>query len=67
MSNHMYKMIEIVGTSPESIERAIQNGVDHVLKTAEILWCEVGEIHARLDNRKISAYQVKLKLAIPLE
>lgn len=67
MSNHMYKMIEIVGSSAESIELAIQNGVEHVSKSAQITWCEVGEIHARLEKGKISAYQVKLKVATTLE
>lgn len=67
MNEHMYKMIEIVGSSPESIERAIQNGIEQLSKTApQHTWCEVGEIHARLDNGKISAYQVRLKVATTL-
>ncbi|HAW26464.1 dodecin [Parvibaculum sp.] len=68
MSEHVYRMIEVIGSSPESIEGAIGNAVEKASKTLrELRWFEVLETRGHVENGKIAHYQVKLKLAFTLE
>lgn len=68
MSEHVYRVIEVVGSSPKGIEGAIENAVEKASKTLrELRWFEVLETRGHVDGGKISHYQVKLKLAFTLE
>lgn len=68
MSEHVYRMIEVIGSSPESIEGAIGNAVEKASKTLrELRWFEVLETRGHVENGKIAHYLVKLKLAFTLE
>lgn len=68
MSEHVYRVIEVVGSSPESIEGAIANAVEKASKTLrELRWFEVVETRGHVESGKVSHYQVKLKLAFTLE
>ncbi|PKQ07144.1 MAG: dodecin flavoprotein [Alphaproteobacteria bacterium HGW-Alphaproteobacteria-12] len=68
MSEHVYRVIEVVGSSPESIEGAIGNAIDKASKTLrELRWFEVMETRGHVENGKVGHYQVKLKLAFTLE
>lgn len=68
MSEHVYRVIEVVGSSPESIEGAIGNAIDKASKTLrELRWFEVVETRGHVENGKVGHYQVKLKLAFTLE
>lgn len=68
MSEHVYRVIEVVGSSPKGIEGAIENAVEKASKTLrELRWFEVIETRGHVEDGKVSHYQVKLKLAFTLE
>ena len=68
MSEHVYRVIEVVGSSPKGIEGAIENAVSKANKTLrELRWFEVVETRGHVEDGKVSHYQVKLKLAFTLE
>lgn len=68
MSDHVYRVIEVVGTAPDSIEAAIGNAIEKASKTLrELRWFEVMETRGHVENGKVAHYQVKLKLAFTLE
>ncbi len=68
MSDHVYKILEIVGTSSKGTDDAIQNAVSRASKTLKNLdWFEVIETRGHLVNGKIGHYQVTLKIGFRLE
>ncbi len=68
MSEHVYKVVEIVGSSPKSIEDAISSAVEKASKSLrELRWFEVVETRGHIENGKVGHYQVKLKIAFTLE
>ncbi len=68
MSEHVYKVVEIVGSSPKSIEDAISSAVEKAAKSLrELRWFEVVETRGHIENGKVGHYQVKLKIAFTLE
>ena len=69
MTDHVYSVSEIVGSSPESVDGAIRNALDRARKTLRHLdWFEVTEIRGHLkDDGAIDYYQVGLKLGFRLE
>ena len=68
MSEHVYKVVEIVGSSPKSIEDAISAAVEKASKSLrELRWFEVLETRGHIENGKVGHYQVKLKIAFTLE
>ncbi len=69
MTDHVYSVSEIVGSSPESVDGAIRNALDRARKTLRHLdWFEVTEIRGHLkDDGAIDYYQVALKLGFRLE
>ena len=69
MTDHVYSVSEIVGSSPESVDGAIRNALDRARKTLRHLdWFEVTEIRGHLkEDGAIDYYQVGLKLGFRLE
>ncbi|MCF6257198.1 MAG: dodecin family protein [Gammaproteobacteria bacterium] len=68
MSNHTYKLIELVGSSPKSSDDAIHNAIERAAKTLRNMdWFEVTETRGHLQNGKIAHFQVKLKVGIRLD
>jgi flavin-binding protein dodecin len=68
MSNHVYKKIEIVGSSSVSIEDAIQTAITRASETLDNLnWFEVIETRGYIENGKVAYYQVTLKLGFTLK
>jgi len=66
--NKVYKLVEIVGTSGDSIEGAISSAVERAGQTLHNLdWFEVDEVRGRITNGKVSQYQVKLKVGFRLD
>ncbi len=64
----IYKKVEVIGTSTESVENAIQSAVDRARKSLEKLsWFEVQDVRGHIDDDgKVSEYQVVLKIAFEL-
>ena len=68
MTDHIYRVTEIVGSSPESIDQAIRNGIDRASQTLRNLdWFEVTQVRGRIENGRIEHYQVGLKVGFRLE
>lgn len=65
MTNATYAVSEIVGTSPDGVDTAIQNGLKKAAETLRNLdWFEVTDIRGRLgtDDGTVQHYQVTLKV-----
>jgi len=68
MSDHIYKKIEIVGSSTKSIEDAIENAINRAGQSVKNLrWFEVTETRGHIDDGKVKHYQVTLKIGFTLE
>lgn len=68
MSDHTYRVTEIVGTSPESVEQAIRNGIARADQTLRNLdWFETTEIRGHLADGEIKHFQVTLKVGFRLD
>lgn len=68
MSDHTYRVTEVVGTSPESVQQAIRNGITRVASTVRnVEWFEATEIRGQVENGDIAAFQVTLKVGFRLE
>jgi flavin-binding protein dodecin len=68
MSNHTYRVTEIVGTSTESVDQAIRNGIERASQTLRGLdWFEVTQMRGHLVDGAIGHYQVGLKVGFRLE
>jgi hypothetical protein len=68
MSNHVYKKVELVGSSTTSIDDAIQNAIAKASKTLKFLeWFEVVETRGQVADGKVAYYQVVLKVGFRLE
>lgn len=68
MKNHVYKVIEIVGSSETSIEDAINTAVALASETVRSMdWFEVVQTRGHIENGKIGHYQVTLKIGFTLE
>lgn len=68
MQDHIYKIIELVGSSEISIEDAIQTAVVRASATVKNLrWFEVIETRGHIESGKVKHYQVTLKVGFTLE
>jgi flavin-binding protein dodecin len=68
MADHIYRVAEIVGSSPESLQQAIRNGVARAGQTLRNLeWFEVTEIRGQIDDGAVAHFQVGLKVGFRLE
>lgn len=68
MSDNVYKVIEIVGSSASSIEDAIEGAVARAAKTIhDIRWFEVKETRGHVEGGKIAHFQVTLKIGFTLD
>ena len=67
MSDHVYKIVELVGSSPTSIEDAIQGAIDRASTTLDnIRWFEVLETRGHVEGGKVDHYQVTIKVGFTL-
>ena len=68
MSDHTYKITEIVGSSPDGIDQAIRNGVERASTTLRNLdWFEVTEIRGHLQDGTVGHFQVSMKVGFRLD
>lgn len=68
MTDSVYKMIELVGTSSESWERAAAAAVERASKSLrDLRVAEVSELDVVIDGGKVSAYRAKLKVSFKYE
>jgi flavin-binding protein dodecin len=68
MPDHVYKTVEITGSSSAGVQDAIENAVDKAALTLRHLdWFEVAGIRGSIDENRIEYYQVTLKIGFRLE
>ena len=68
MSDHVYKIVELVGSSPNGIEDAIQNALSRASATIDnIRWFEVTDTRGHVEGGKVSHYQVTIKLGFTVK
>jgi hypothetical protein len=68
MTNHTYRVTEIVGTSPEGIESAVRNAVARAGETLRNLdWFEITEVRGQIDGSEVAHWQVGLKAGFRLD
>lgn len=61
--NHVYRQIEVTGSSPTGMEDAIRNAVSRTSLTVEHLdWFEVTEVRGHLEGGQVAHWQVSLKI-----
>ncbi len=68
MKDHVYKLIELTGTSPASIEDAVDKALKRAHKTIKNLsWFQVIETRGSIDKGKVRHWQVTLKVGFIVE
>jgi dodecin len=68
MSDHVYKKVELIGSSPKSIEAAVENALARAKKTIRNMrWLEVTETRGHIQDGKIDHWQVAVKVGFTLE
>lgn len=68
MSDHVYKVVEVVGSSTEGTDQAIRNAIERAGKTLHHLnWFEVTEMRGHIQDGKVAHFQVTVKVGFRLE
>lgn len=68
MSEHSYRLVEVVGSSPDGVDQAIKNAVEDAAKTLRnIHWFEVVETRGHVENGKVAHFQVTVKIGFTLD
>ena len=68
MSDHIYKKIELVGSSPEGVEQAVNNAITKAGQSIRNMrWFEVAEIRGHLEEGKVAHWQVTVKIGFTLD
>jgi dodecin len=68
MSEHVYKTIELTGSSKSGIDKAIQNAITRASKTVRNMrWFEVIGTRGYIEKGKLAYYQVTMKIGFTLE
>jgi flavin-binding protein dodecin len=66
--DHTYRVTEVVGTSTDSLQQAVRNGVSRASETLHNLdWFEVTEIRGWIDNGEVGHFQVSMKIGFRLD
>ena len=68
MSSHTYKLIELTGSSPLSMEQAVENAISKASESLHNLrWFEVTETRGHIENGKVAHWQVSIKVGFTLD
>ena len=68
MSNHVYKLLELTGTSTTGVDDAIRNAIARAGKTVHNLrWFQVVEVRGSIDAGNVSSWQVTIKVGFTLD
>lgn len=68
MSNHTYRITEIVGTSQEGIDEAIRNGITRAGQSLRHLdWFEVTQVRGQIADGSVAHFQVGMKVGFRIE
>lgn len=68
MSEHVYKKVELTGSSPISSDEAVKNAISKANETLNNLrWFEVTETRGHIENGEIAHWQVTVKVGFTLQ
>lgn len=68
MSDHVYKVVELVGSSTEGLEAAIENAIETAGKSIRHMrWFEVDETRGHIEDGKVAHYQVMVRVGFTLD
>jgi flavin-binding protein dodecin len=68
MSNHVYRLSEVVGSSPTSVDDAIRTAIQKASRTVRnIEWFETQEIRGQVVDGDVAHFQVRLKIGFRVE
>ncbi len=68
MTDHVYKITELTGSSATSIEEAVNNAVNRAAKSIRNMrWLEVVGTRAHIENNKVAHWQGSIKIGFSLE
>jgi flavin-binding protein dodecin len=68
VNDHVYKLLELVGSSKTSIEDAVQNAIGRASETIRnVRWFEIQETRGQVENGQVVCFQVRLKVGFTLE
>jgi flavin-binding protein dodecin len=68
MSNHVYKTIELTGSSPKGLEDAVANAIAKASKTVHNLrWFQVIDTRGEVEGGKVAHWQVTMKVGFTLD
>jgi len=68
VADHVYRVTEIVGSSPESVQQAMRNGISRAAQTVRnVEWFEATEIRGHVVDGEIEAFQVTMKVGFRLD
>jgi flavin-binding protein dodecin len=68
MSEHVYKQIELTGSSPVSSDEAVRNAVAKASRTVrDMRWFEVTDTRGHIENNAVAHWQVTIKVGFTLE
>ena len=68
MSDHVYRVSEIVGSSPDGVDQAVRNAIARASRTLRNLdWFEVTQIRGHISDGEVGHVQVTLKVGFRLE
>ncbi|MFE9309024.1 dodecin [Streptomyces sp. NPDC088353] len=68
MTDHIYRVTEIVGSSHEGVDQAIRNAITRASQTLRNLdWFEVTQVRGQIEDGRIEHYQVGLKVGFRIE
>ncbi|MCK0767301.1 dodecin [Chromohalobacter canadensis] len=68
MSDHVYKHIELTGSSPDGIEQAVNNALEKARETLHgMRWFEITDTRGHLEDGRVGHWQVTLKVGLALD
>jgi len=68
LSDHLYKMVEVTGSSSDSVDDAIRRAVDKASESLRHLaWFEVVNVRGHIADGTVAHFQVTLKIGFRLE
>jgi flavin-binding protein dodecin len=68
MSNHVYRLSEIVGSSPDSVDDAIRTAIRKAAQTVRnIEWFETQEVRGQVVDGDVAYFQVRMKIGFRVE
>lgn len=68
MTDHIYRVTEVVGSSPDSVQQAIRNGIARASRTIRnVEWFETTEIRGHVVDGEVGSFQVSMKVGFRLD